>query len=221
MSTKGSHQAGAGLASGSEIESRSGMAGPSLLSSAPVYTELSPAAGRLGRPPTGPRSGLAKEFEHQENVSAQEALPEEGARVPGPYVDPWRGSRPQAPPPQGAPAPDTRARAVKTKYRLRRSADFRAVTAERRSAGDEILRVRTRPNSVGHPRVGIVVPKRLGGAVERNRLRRRLQAAMAGRIPSLGGFDLVLLPRAAASTTGAMALGESLSQTLGQTGTLL
>ncbi|MGC1185421.1 MAG: ribonuclease P protein component [Candidatus Dormiibacterota bacterium] len=109
---------------------------------------------------------------------------------------------------------------MKTKYRLRRSADFRAVTAERRGAGDGVLRIRARGNAVGHPRVGIVVPKRLGGAVVRNRLRRRLQAAVVPTIPRLGPFDVVLLPRPPALTTGSIALGESLQQALRQVGVL-
>lgn len=201
-----------------EIKSRSRTPEASLLSSAPIPRELSPAGGQLGRPPPGPQAGSAKEFDYQENFSAEEALPEEGARVPGPYVDPRGGPCPQASPPEGASATDTRARAVKTKYRLRRSTDFRAVTAERRGAGDGILRVRARGNSVGHPRVGIVVPKRLGGAVVRNRLRRRLQASVAAMIPRLGPYDVVLLPRQAALRTGATGLGESLQQALRQIG---
>ncbi|HVB14336.1 MAG TPA: ribonuclease P protein component [Candidatus Dormibacteraeota bacterium] len=103
---------------------------------------------------------------------------------------------------------------MKTKYRLRQSADFRAVRAERQGAGDEVIRVRVRANSVGHPRVGIVVTKRLGGAVARNRLRRRLQAVMAGRLGSLGAFDMVLLPQAAAVAAGSGVLRASVERAL-------
>lgn len=105
---------------------------------------------------------------------------------------------------------------MKTKYRLRRSADFRAVTVERRGTGDELLRIKARPNSLGHPRIGVAIPKRLGGAVVRNRLRRRLLASAAGTVPALGAFDLVLLPKPAAVTSPTAALAESLSQGLAQ-----
>lgn len=107
---------------------------------------------------------------------------------------------------------------MKAKYRLRRSADFRAVSAERKSAGDEVLRVRLRANSLGHPRVGIAVTKRLGGAVARNRLRRRLRAAAAQELLMLGGYDVVLLPRPAAVAAGSTALGESLARAFSQAG---
>lgn len=103
---------------------------------------------------------------------------------------------------------------MKAKHRLRRSADFRAVSAERKIAGDEVLRVRLRANSIGHPRVGIAVTKRLGGAVVRNRLRRRLRAAVAAQLPSLGAYDLVLLPQSAALAADPGALSLSLVRAL-------
>lgn len=173
---------------------------------------------RVGDPERGPRSESAKEFDYQENLPAEEALPEEDPRVPGPYVDSWRGSRHQAPPPEGSAAPDTRARAVKTKYRLRHSTDFQAVRAGRKGAGDDVLRVRVLANSLGHPRVGVVVTKRLGGAVVRNRLRRRLQAEVGGRLGSLGAYDLVLLPQPSAVTACSGALRASLARALLLTG---
>ena len=191
---------------------------PSAILSAGLQRGI-PRCRSVGKVPSrAPRAESAKEFDHQENFPAKEALPEEGARVPCPDVDPGGSPRPQAPPPEGAPAPDTRARAVKTKYRLRHSADFRAVRAERKGAGDEVLRVRVRANSVGHPRFGIVVTKRLGGAVVRNRLRRRLQAAAAAKLCSLGAYDLVLLPQPAAVAAGAGVLSGSLGRALVQVG---
>jgi ribonuclease P protein component len=173
---------------------------------------------RFGRPELGPGSESAKEFDHQENFSAQEALPEEDARVPCPDVLPRGGPRHQAPPPEGTPAPDTRARAVKTKYRLRHSAEFQAVRAERKGAGDAVLRVQVRANSLGHPRIGIVVTKRLGGAVVRNRLRRRLQTTVRGKLGTLGAYDVVLHPQPAAASAGSGALSASLSRALKLTG---
>jgi ribonuclease P protein component len=103
---------------------------------------------------------------------------------------------------------------VKTKYRLRHSADFQAVRAERTSVGDGVLRVRVRANSVGHPRVGVVVTKRLGGAVLRNRVRRRLQAAARARLGAVGAYDVVVTPQPAALTVGFETLSASLARAL-------
>ncbi|MDQ3777513.1 MAG: ribonuclease P protein component [Actinomycetota bacterium] len=48
----------------------------------------------------------------------------------------------------------------------------------------------------GEPRLGIAVPKKTGGAVLRNRIKRRLREAWRELLPSLGGgVDYVLLVR--------------------------
>lgn len=202
-----------------ESDPRSGRNLRRLVSSAPVTSESSCPAAR-GGPELGPSRSSAEEFRHQENFSAKEALPAEGAWVPCPDVNPWRGSRSQAPPAQGSLAPDPRASAVKTKHRLRRSTDFRAVRSERKGAGEELLRVQVRANFVGRPRVGIVVSKQIGGAVERNRLRRRLRAAAAEQLPWLGLFDVVLLPQPMAAKQDWTALRASLARCLARAGVI-
>jgi len=52
------------------------------------------------------------------------------------------------------------------------------------------------------PRFGLTVTKKLGGAVVRNRIRRRLKEALRGLEPDLAlpGHDYVLIARGAAST---------------------
>jgi len=190
-----------------------------LVSSAPIHRESHPARPTwLGSPELGPGSESAKESNHQENFSAEEALPEEDARVPGSDGNPRRSPRPQASPSQGKAAPDPRACAVKTKHRLRRPAEFEAVRAERKDAGDYLLRVQVRPNALGHPRFGVVVTRRQGGSVVRNRLRRRLQAAARSRLCSTAAYDIVLTPRRAAQAVEFEALCASLAQALEFTG---
>lgn len=108
---------------------------------------------------------------------------------------------------------------MKPKYRLRHSADFRAVRAERRGAGDEVLRVQVKANSVGHPRLGIAITKHLAGAVARNRLRRRIRAAGAGMLSDLGAYDVVVLPRTAALAAEFGTIKASMARALAQAGT--
>jgi ribonuclease P protein component len=103
-------------------------------------------------------------------------------------------------------------------YRLRRSAEFQLVRAERRGAADAVLRLQVRPNQLGHPRFGISISKRLGGAVERNLVRRRLRAAAASEASSIGGFDLVLIPQSAARTASFQDLAIALGRTLEKSG---
>jgi ribonuclease P protein component len=48
----------------------------------------------------------------------------------------------------------------------------------------------------GGPRIGFTVPRALGGAVERNRMRRRLREAVRRRDPGmLGAVDVVMNPK--------------------------
>ncbi len=162
----------------------------------------------------------AEEIGHQANLSTQEALSEEGARVSRPDVLPRGCPRAQAAAPQGTLAPDSRTGAVKRRYRLRRTADYQAVRAERRGAGDPLLRVQVRPRSDGSPRVGMAVSRRLGGAVTRNLLRRRLRAAARARISALKPFDVVIIPSPTAARAPYAELAAALDRVLARAGAL-
>lgn len=62
----------------------------------------------------------------------------------------------------------------------------------------------TGPRTGRPPRVGFVVPKAVGGAVVRNRTKRRLRALTAARLSGIpDGVDVVVraLPPAAAATS--------------------
>jgi ribonuclease P protein component len=51
-------------------------------------------------------------------------------------------------------------------------------------------------NELNHSRFGFVVSKRLGNAVQRNKVKRRIREATRRRIPSIkSGFDLVIIAR--------------------------
>lgn len=81
--------------------------------------------------------------------------------------------------------------------RLLKHADFQAVYQQGRKhfSGSISGVFRLRDDESG-PRVGFAVGKVLGGAVERNRIRRRLRAAVPQRLALLGGpVDVVLHPR--------------------------
>lgn len=86
---------------------------------------------------------------------------------------------------------------------LRRRAEFSRVHARGRRKGDALLQVRvlTRPaaETVQSPiRLGIIVSKKFGSAVERNRFKRLVRAAIRTLGPELTpGWDILVLPREA------------------------
>jgi ribonuclease P protein component len=79
--------------------------------------------------------------------------------------------------------------------RLLRRASFERVLKARCRAADRWLVVYACRNSVGHPRLGIIVSRRHGGAVTRNRLKRMLREAFRLTRHELpAGYDLVCIP---------------------------
>ncbi|MFL5244035.1 MAG: ribonuclease P protein component [Gemmataceae bacterium] len=79
---------------------------------------------------------------------------------------------------------------------LRSGADFRRVYEARRSMADARLIIYACLNELSHTRIGFSVSRKVGKAVQRNRLRRLYREAFRltkGDLPK--GLDLVLIPR--------------------------
>jgi len=91
--------------------------------------------------------------------------------------------------------PTTRRRFPK-RARLLKRAEFRRVYDEGQRRNGPDLAAFYRPNGMPETRLGITVPARVGGAVLRNRIKRRLREVFRlnrGRVPR--GWDIVVNPR--------------------------
>lgn len=88
--------------------------------------------------------------------------------------------------------------------RLKRRADFLRVASTRRryAAPGVVLQAMKRDGDGTGLRVGFTATRKLGGAVQRNRAKRRLRAAVHAVLPVAGaqGYDYVLIARAGTLT---------------------
>jgi ribonuclease P protein component len=126
------------------------------------------------------------------HLPAEQSGPQAAARVPVPHGD---GRRPQ-----GAECPPrTRPQEAQRLATIKKRADFLAANSGRRaSTPGFILLVRDRKDSDPQIRVGFTVTKKIGGAVVRNRMKRRFRALVRDIVPGKGiaGADHVLIGRA-------------------------
>ena len=94
--------------------------------------------------------------------------------------------------------------AVRLKFartmRITRKRDFERVFARRCSTADDVLIIHADTNGLAHSRLGLAVSRRIGGAVQRNRIKRRIREAfrtLQQELPS--GLDAVCIPRSGRS----------------------
>lgn len=110
-------------------------------------------------------------------------------------------------------------------HRLRESADFSAALRGNGGAagvrfGSRLIVVHANSTDTRAglpPRVGFVVSKAVGGAVVRNRTKRRLRALMAARIARIPtGTDVVIRANSVAAQANSRELGAELDLLLGK-----
>jgi ribonuclease P protein component len=126
------------------------------------------------------------------HFSAEQPRPQAASRIPRPHGDARR--------PQGAERPPrARPQEAQRLVTIKKRADFLAANGGRRaSTPGFILLVRDRQDADPAMRVGFTVTRKIGGAVVRNRMKRRFRALAREIVPAKGfaGADHVMIGRA-------------------------
>lgn len=97
---------------------------------------------------------------------------------------------------------------MRRELRLRRKRDFDAVFGQGRAWHNELLVLRSLPNALEHNRYGFITSKRLGKAVVRNRVRRRLREVIRV-LPLTRGWDVIVSAKTPAALADFHALNRA------------
>jgi ribonuclease P protein component len=98
--------------------------------------------------------------------------------------------------------------------RLRHRQDFLRAQAQGKRLHTRHFGVTLAPMAEGHPRLGLVATRRLGKAVQRNRVKRLLREFFRRHQTGLPAFDLVIMAKKGASALGYHQVEEELGRLL-------
>ena len=163
----------------------------------------------------------------QAHISAQETPKKPSPWIPGTDEYPCGPEYPQAPHLQGADqahrvmsaGQGVAGGSMRKPGRLTRAKDFAAVRMEGRRRADRLIVLLARRNGLEFSRAGYSVGRRIGKAVVRNRVKRRMREAV-GLAGVYEGWDLVLIARKDAASADFNSLSSSVTSLLTRAGVL-
>jgi ribonuclease P protein component len=134
------------------------------------------------------------------DLPAQEEASRQGTRLPGPDEDHWGtpgfGRPPRARPQEADGLTPDRGQNSPRMVMLSRPKDFAALQNEGTVRSHALLVVRVRRTDLEVTRFGLSTGRKLGGAVVRNRVRRRLREVLRVMAPSFQpGWDVLIIAR--------------------------
>ena len=89
---------------------------------------------------------------------------------------------------------------MKKSYRVKRRQDFQAIFGQGKSVANKRFVVYSLDEAQKHFRVGLSVSKKLGNAVTRNRVKRKLRHVLMEFAPNLVNQDFVVIARKGVET---------------------
>ena len=159
------------------------------------------------------------------DLPAQEAPSRQGARLPRPYVDlrgPANpGRSPRARPQAADRLTGERGATAPRLVVLSRPRDFRALQGDGFVRSHPLLAVRFRRTDLEATRFALSTGRKLGGAVVRNRVRRRLREVLRALAASFQpGWDVLIIARPAIVNASHDEIAEAVGRLLRKGGVL-
>ena len=156
----------------------------------------------------------------EKNVSAQQPEEKEDSRFPCPDEVRGRPQGSQASARQGPQAAgcltDSRPRSFPPDVRLRKRREFLGVYEQGRRFAGSLLVLFVVPTSRGYARLGVTATRKIGGAVVRNRVRRKVRELFRACRVRLPSWDLVVNVRGRAVGTPYKALERDFQRLIGR-----
>jgi ribonuclease P protein component len=109
---------------------------------------------------------------------------------------------------------------MKGEQHLNNPEDFARVQGRSRWLGDQLVGLKSCTNDLPCSRYGFIVSKRVGGAVVRNKVKRRLREILRSQLLK-PGMDIIVSARARAAEADYETLGASVQALLARAGLLL
>ena len=108
---------------------------------------------------------------------------------------------------------------MKRCYSLKRNKEFRRVYRQGKSAGSRILVLIHLSTRAPEVKIGLAVSRKIGSAVVRNRVKRRLREAVTPLLPEITpGCRLIFIARAPITDAGFNEIGSTVRRLLSKAG---
>lgn len=85
---------------------------------------------------------------------------------------------------------------MEKKYRLRKNIEFKRVYSKGKNYWNRNLILYIKKNGLEETRLGITITKKIGNAVVRNKIRRKIKEIYRKNYPNIkSGYDLIIIPK--------------------------